>query len=86
MQDLTSFYPFSPRTSATALKCQRENHVFALMRVSSNASKYSFVINPIHSRYQQNGASAAMAPPKLTLFLDIISPFAYIAFYVTKVF
>ena len=26
-----------------------------------------------------------MAQPKLTLFLDVISPFAYIAFYVTKV-
>ncbi|KAK5173408.1 uncharacterized protein LTR77_002089 [Saxophila tyrrhenica] len=25
-----------------------------------------------------------MAPPKLTLFLDIISPFAYIAFHVTR--
>ena len=39
--------------------------------------------------YQDNGGnhkgSAKMAPPKLTLFLDIISPFAYMAFYVTKV-
>jgi hypothetical protein len=26
-----------------------------------------------------------MAKPKLTLFLDVVSPFAYLAFYVTKV-
>lgn len=26
-----------------------------------------------------------MARPKLTVYLDIISPFAYMAFYVTKV-
>lgn len=26
-----------------------------------------------------------MSPPTLTVFLDIISPFAYMAFYVTKV-
>ena len=26
-----------------------------------------------------------MGKPKLTLFLDVISPFAYIAFYVTRV-
>lgn len=27
-----------------------------------------------------------MAKPKLTLYLDIVSPFAYLAFYVTKVY
>lgn len=26
-----------------------------------------------------------MAKPKLTLFVDIVSPFAYLAFYLTKV-
>lgn len=29
--------------------------------------------------------STTMAKPKLTLFVDIVSPFAYLAFYLTKV-
>lgn len=29
--------------------------------------------------------TAKMARPKLTLFLDVVSPFAYMAFYITKV-